>query len=62
MYLNPAFLSNLAVFVKDQVPRGMRRKGAVEYEGCFTGEEVVVSSSLGLLFFESGSKADEDLR
>ncbi|ORY90211.1 CNH domain-domain-containing protein [Leucosporidium creatinivorum] len=42
-FLNPAFLSNLAVFVKDQVPRGMRRKGAVEHPGSFTGEEVVTT-------------------
>lgn len=42
-YLNPAFLSNIAVFVKDQVPRGLRVKGAVEYPQSFTGDEVVVS-------------------
>lgn len=41
-YLNPAFLSNVAVFVKDQVPRGLRVKGAVEHPQSFTGEEVVV--------------------
>ncbi|GAA5977124.1 hypothetical protein JCM21900_003491, partial [Sporobolomyces salmonicolor] len=39
-FLNPAFLSDLAVFVKDRVPRGPRQKGAVEHWG-FTGDEVI---------------------
>ncbi|GAA5879401.1 hypothetical protein JCM1840_006035 [Sporobolomyces johnsonii] len=39
-FLNPAFLSDLAVFLKDRVPRGPRQKGAVEHWG-FTGDEVV---------------------
>lgn len=40
-YLNPAFLSHLAVWVKDQVPRGNRTKrSGVEHWG-FTGKEIV---------------------
>ncbi|GAA6044243.1 hypothetical protein JCM8097_002194 [Rhodosporidiobolus ruineniae] len=40
-YVNPALLSNLAVYLFDHVPRGIRRKGAREYDGAFTGEEAV---------------------
>lgn len=39
-YLNPALLSDLAVYVKDHVARGPRQKGAIEHLG-FTGEDVV---------------------
>ncbi|GAA6062754.1 hypothetical protein JCM10212_005550 [Sporobolomyces blumeae] len=41
-YLNPAFLSHLAVYVKDHVPRGKRvTKSSIEHERCFTGKDVV---------------------
>ncbi|GAA5949958.1 hypothetical protein JCM3765_007750 [Sporobolomyces pararoseus] len=40
-YINPAFLSHLAVWLKDQVPRGNRVKNSgVEHWG-FTGKEIV---------------------
>ncbi|BGP04378.1 Rho guanine nucleotide exchange factor [Rhodotorula toruloides] len=39
-YLNPALLSDLAVYVKDHVARGSRQKGSIEHYG-FTGEDVV---------------------
>ena len=39
-FLNPALLSNLAVWLKDHVPRGPRLKGSVEHYG-FTGQEIV---------------------
>ncbi|GAA5983657.1 hypothetical protein JCM5350_000658 [Sporobolomyces pararoseus] len=40
-YINPAFLSHLAVWLKDQVPRGNRIKNSgVEHWG-FTGKEIV---------------------
>ncbi|GAA5856247.1 hypothetical protein JCM5353_002672, partial [Sporobolomyces roseus] len=39
-FLNPALLSNLAVWLKDHVPRGNRMKGSVEHYG-FTGQEIV---------------------
>lgn len=42
-FLNPALLSNIAVFVKDRVPRGPRQKGAIEHPQSFTGDELVVS-------------------
>ncbi|GAA5885505.1 hypothetical protein JCM16303_002232 [Sporobolomyces ruberrimus] len=40
-YVNPAFLSHLAVWLKDEVPRGNRTKrSGVEHWG-FTGKEIV---------------------
>ncbi|BGP21292.1 Rho guanine nucleotide exchange factor [Rhodotorula toruloides] len=39
-YLNPALLSDLAVYVKDHVARGPRQKGSIEHHG-FTGEDIV---------------------
>ncbi|GAA5899116.1 uncharacterized protein JCM6883_005114 [Sporobolomyces salmoneus] len=40
-FVNPAFLSHLAVWLKDQVPRGNRTKNSgVEHWG-FTGKEIV---------------------
>lgn len=42
-YLNVALLSNIAVWLRDNVPKGTRTKGALEHPDCFTGEEVVVS-------------------
>jgi hypothetical protein len=44
-FLNPALLSNIAVFLKDTVRRGSNMKGAVEHPHSFTGRDVVVSSS-----------------
>lgn len=41
-FVDPGLLSHLAVWCKDRVPRGGRFKGAVEYPGSFTGEEIVV--------------------
>lgn len=45
-FLNPALLSNIAVFVKQYVKSGMNRKGAVEYSESFTGQDLVVSLQL----------------
>ncbi|GAA5923419.1 uncharacterized protein JCM15063_003641 [Sporobolomyces koalae] len=39
-FLNPAYLSHLAVYLKDHVPRERRVKGSVEHWG-FTGKEIV---------------------
>jgi hypothetical protein len=43
-FLNPCLLSNLAIYVKDQVPKGVKIKGAIEYPRSFTGKDVVVRS------------------
>ncbi|KAH8924026.1 Dbl-like domain-containing protein [Atractiella rhizophila] len=40
-FFNPALLSNIALHVKDKVPKGFQIKGAVEYPRSFTGKDVV---------------------
>lgn len=53
-FLNPALLSNVAVFMKDTVRRRTNMKGPVEHGSSFTGNDVVVSS-LGACRFLSSS-------
>lgn len=38
-----SLLSNLAVQLKDKVPRGTHVKGSIPYPRAFTGKDVVVS-------------------
>ena len=40
-YLVPALLSNLAMFVKDRVPRSEHTRGSIPYAHSFTGQDVV---------------------
>ncbi len=47
-FLNAAFLSNIAVFVRDNVPRGTRQKGALEHPQAFTGADLVSAVMLAL--------------
>jgi hypothetical protein len=39
--INPALLSHIAVFVKDNVPRDEHTRGAVPFPSSFTGSDVV---------------------
>ena len=39
-----SLLSNLAVQLKDKVPRGTHVKGSIPYPRAFTGKDAVVSS------------------
>lgn len=43
-FMDISLLSNLAVQLKDKVPRGTHVKGSVPYPRAFTGKDVVVSS------------------
>ena len=47
-FLNAAFLSNIAVFVRDNVPRGTRQKGALEHPQAFTGADLISAVMLAL--------------
>ncbi|GAA5841736.1 hypothetical protein JCM11251_007070 [Rhodosporidiobolus azoricus] len=47
-FINPAFLSHLAVYLKDHVPRGTVSKGGTRYGRSFTGEEVVTTVARAL--------------
>jgi RHO1 GDP-GTP exchange protein 1/2 len=41
-FVNSAWLSNLAVVLRDKVPRGTHVKGSVPYPRAFTGKDIVV--------------------
>ena len=41
-FINFAFLSNLAVQLRDKVPRGTHVKGSIPYPRAFTGKDIVV--------------------
>lgn len=41
-FVNFALLSNLAVLLRDKVPRGTHVKGSVPYPRAFTGKDIVV--------------------
>lgn len=53
-FINPSLLSNLAVQLHDNVPRGTHVKGSVPYPRAFTGKDVVVCmfSTWFILFFD----------
>ena len=40
---NMALLSNVAIRVRDKVPRGSHVKGGIPYPHAFTGKDIVVS-------------------
>lgn len=48
-FVNHAFLSNLAVQLRDKVPRGTHVKGSIPYEDAFTGKDIVVRPLLSRL-------------
>lgn len=41
-FINPCLLSNLAVQLRDKVPRGTHVKGSIPYPRAFTGKDIVV--------------------
>jgi hypothetical protein len=41
-FINFAFLSNIAVQLRDKVPRGTHVKGSIPYPRAFTGKDIVV--------------------
>ena len=41
-YVNFSLLSNIAVWMRDQVPRGTHVKGSIPYPRAFTGKDIVV--------------------
>jgi hypothetical protein len=41
-FVNFALLSNIAVWLRDQVPRGTHVKGSIPYPRAFTGKDIVV--------------------
>lgn len=43
-YVNFSLLSNLAVILRDKVPRGTHVKGSIPYPRAFTGKDIVVCS------------------
>lgn len=43
-FVNFALLSNIAVRLRDKVPRGTHTKGNVPYASAFTGKDIVVSA------------------
>lgn len=48
-YVNFSLLSNIAVWMRDQVPRGTHVKGSIPYPRAFTGKDIVVCT----FFFSS---------
>lgn len=44
-FVNFSLLSNIAVWLRDQVPRGTHVKGSIPYSRAFTGKDIVVCSS-----------------
>ena len=44
-FFNPAFMSEMAVQVKDKVVKGRHVKAGITWVGSFTGRDIVVSSS-----------------
>lgn len=43
-FVNFSLLSNIAVWLRDQVPRGTHVKGSIPYSRAFTGKDIVVCS------------------
>ena len=43
-FVNFSLLSNIAVWLRDQVPRGTHVKGSIPYPRAFTGRDIVVCS------------------
>jgi hypothetical protein len=43
-FINFALLSNIAVRLRDKIPRGTHVKGSIPYPRAFTGKDIVVSS------------------
>lgn len=43
-FVNFSLLSNIAVWLRDQVPRGTHVKGSIPYPRAFTGKDIVVCS------------------
>lgn len=41
-FINSSFLSNIAVQLRDKVPRGTHVKGSIPYPRAFTGKDIVV--------------------
>jgi hypothetical protein len=41
-FVNFSLLSNIAVWLRDQVPRGTHVKGSIPYSRAFTGKDIVV--------------------
>jgi hypothetical protein len=41
-FINPSFLSHLAIQLRDEVPRGTHVKGSIPYPRAFTGKDIVV--------------------
>ena len=41
-FVNFSLLSNIAVWLRDQVPRGTHVKGSIPYPRAFTGKDIVV--------------------
>jgi hypothetical protein len=44
-FINPSFLSHLAVQLRDKVPRDTHVKGNIPYPRAFTGKDIVVCQS-----------------
>lgn len=44
-FINFALLSNLAVHLRDKVPRSVHVKGGIGYPHAFTGKDIVVCHS-----------------
>jgi len=48
-FMDVGLLSNVAVQLKDKVPRGTHVKGSIPYPRAFTGRDIVVSVSFSTL-------------
>ena len=46
-FVNFSLLSNIAVWMRDQVPRGTHVKGSIPYPRAFTGKDIVVCAFIG---------------
>ena len=44
-FVNVSLLSNIAMQLRDKVPRGVHVKGSIPYPNSFTGKDIVVSLS-----------------
>jgi hypothetical protein len=47
-FVNFSLLSNIAVWLRDQIPRGTHVKGSIPYPRAFTGKDIVVCPFLYL--------------
>lgn len=48
-FVNFSLLSNIAVWLRDQVPRGTHVKGSIPYPRAFTGKDIVVCISISFV-------------